>query len=67
MLIKWALDRCIADGVPAYLESTAVASGLYTRLGFTSEEKISMAFQDGTSYEEMGYLFRANDVAGNQN
>ena len=62
MLIRWALDKCSADGIPAYLESTAVASALYTRLGFKAEEKISMRFQDGSVYEEVGYLFRANDI-----
>ena len=58
MLIKWALDRCIQERIPAYLESTPVAWTLYQRLGFTPEERISMTFEDGSVYEEVGYLFR---------
>lgn len=60
MLIKWALDRCAKEGVPAYLESTSIASALYQRLGFTPKERISMTFDDGSIYEEIGYLFRPN-------
>jgi hypothetical protein len=58
MLIKWALDRCSEERIPAYLESTAVASALYQRLGFTPKESISMTFEDGSMYGELGYLFR---------
>ncbi|MCJ1280204.1 hypothetical protein MMC21_008031 [Puttea exsequens] len=58
ILITWALDRCRKDEKLAYLESTSVAWPLYTRLGFTPGEKISMTFQDGSAYEEVGYLFR---------
>lgn len=58
ILIKWGLDRCSEDKTSAYLESTPVASALYTRLGFTPEEKISMTFPDGSEYEEVGFLFR---------
>ncbi|KAL9611614.1 MAG: hypothetical protein Q9167_003729 [Letrouitia subvulpina] len=58
MLIRWALDRCIKERVPAYLESTPTAWALYQRLGFTPKETISMTFDDGSVYEEVGYLFR---------
>ena len=58
MLIKWALERCRKDEVPAYLESTAIAGTLNQRLGFTPEEKISLTFHDGRVYEEVAYLFR---------
>ncbi len=58
MLIRWALDRCRKEGVPAQLESTATALTLYQRMGFMPEEGISMMLEDGTVYEEVGYLFR---------
>ncbi|MCJ1344462.1 hypothetical protein MMC31_002665 [Peltigera leucophlebia] len=58
MLIKWALDQCSKDKTSAYLESTPVAWALYTRLGFTPEEKISMTFPDKSSYKEVGFLCR---------
>lgn len=58
ILIKWALDRCIEDKTSAYLESTLVAWALYTRLGFTPQEKVPMTFPDGSVYEEVGFLFR---------
>ena len=61
MLVKWALERCTKENVPAYLESTPVASALYQRLGFTQEQRISMTFEDGSRYEEVGYLFRPSD------
>ncbi|KAL9127406.1 MAG: hypothetical protein Q9217_003702 [Psora testacea] len=65
MLIKWALDNCSKEGIPAYLESTPVAWALYQRVGFTAEERISMTFEDGRVYEEIGYLFRrGNEEAG---
>ena len=64
MLIKWALDRCSHDGKSAYLESTSTAYDLYMRLGFTPKTKISMVLPDGSTYEEIGFLFQpGKDVA----
>lgn len=61
MLIKWALDKCMKESVPAYLESTPVAWALYQRLGFTAEQRIALMFEDGSKYEEVGYLFRPSE------
>ena len=58
MLIGWALPKCVRDGIPAYLESTPVASVLYRKLGFEAKERFSMTFEDGSTYEEEGYLFQ---------
>jgi ribosomal protein S18 acetylase RimI-like enzyme len=33
-LVQWGIDRAIEDNVPAFLESTPAALGLYKRLGF---------------------------------
>ena len=66
ILIKWALDRCSKDKISAYLESTPVAGALYTRLGFTPEEKISITFPDGSAYEEVGFLFRPDNGVASQ-
>ena len=58
MVIKWALDKCSKERIPAYLEATPKSWALYKKLGFTLEERISMTFDDGSVYEEIGYLFR---------
>ena len=64
LLVKWALDRCKRDDVPAYLESTLNAGLFYQRHGFESVKKLSMALdgvgKDGASivYEEMCLIFR---------
>lgn len=61
MLIAWGLDKCVRERISAYLESTFIAEALYRRLGFTRKERISMTFEDGSLYEEVGYLFRPGE------
>jgi ribosomal protein S18 acetylase RimI-like enzyme len=39
-LVKWGLEKADRDQVPAYLESTPVALGLYKRLGFKVLRKL---------------------------
>ncbi|KAF2422400.1 hypothetical protein EJ08DRAFT_653181 [Tothia fuscella] len=39
-LVKWGLDQADKDQVPAYLESTPAAVGVYERLGFESVKKV---------------------------
>jgi len=40
-LLRHVLDRCDAEGIPAYLEATSPANlALYARLGFTVVEEL---------------------------
>ncbi|WEW57466.1 hypothetical protein PRK78_002933 [Emydomyces testavorans] len=68
LLVKWGLDRCEKENVPAILEGTTNANPFYERFGFKSEERILMQLdgvgQDGASmlYEETCFVFRPNAV-----
>jgi len=63
LLIKWGIDRCTTDQVPALLESTVDAAPLYRRHGFKAAESVSMVLEenseDGTSiiYHETCFLY----------
>ena len=63
MLIKWAIDKCKEEKIPAYLESTPMASALYRRLGFGPGKRFHITFEDGSTYEEEGYLFQPDEVS----
>ncbi|KAF1812936.1 hypothetical protein P152DRAFT_367512, partial [Eremomyces bilateralis CBS 781.70] len=41
-LVKWGTDRADGDGLPAYLESTPAAVGVYERLGFKVQRRLSV-------------------------
>ena len=58
MLIKWAIEKCKEQRLPAYLESTPMASALYQRLDFQPKKSFHMKFEDGSIYEEEAYLFQ---------
>lgn len=63
MLLRWCLQRCLRDNVPAYLESTAEAGQLYEKHGFERIDTIALML-DGNEesdkpikYEETSFLF----------
>ena len=60
--MQWGLERCISEGVPAYLESTLEAGPLYSKHGFDVVETVEMGLEarDGkpTTYKEICFLFR---------
>ena len=58
LLVQWGLDKCKAEHYPAYLEATPEGSGLYKRLGFVFQKRLSVTHEDGSIYEEEAYLFR---------
>lgn len=67
LLIKWGVDRCIEDHVPALLESTVDAGPLYRRHGFRAAEDISMELGQTAGgmpvvYEETSFLYTHQDV-----
>ena len=68
MLVKWGIDRCTAEHVPGFLESTVAAGRLYRRHGFNAVEDISMELEqkaeDGTAvvYRETTFLFTPSDI-----
>lgn len=63
LLLKWGLDRCARNGVPAYLEGTVDAGPLYYRHGFEAADNISMTLEQISGngvplvYEETCFLF----------
>lgn len=66
-LVRWALNRCEAEGFPAYVESTVEAVAFYERLGFEFAGKISMEIGEVTGdkdhglYEEIGCIYTPNN------
>jgi hypothetical protein len=42
MMVKWALDKCEAEGRPAFVTSTVEALPFYEKLGFEVAGRISM-------------------------
>ncbi|KAF2028370.1 acyl-CoA N-acyltransferase [Setomelanomma holmii] len=64
MLVDWALEKCEAEGLPAYVESTVEAVPFYERLGFEEAGRISMDLRSVCSdetaglYEEVGCIYR---------
>ncbi|KAL6717454.1 hypothetical protein ACLMJK_005369 [Lecanora helva] len=64
-LIKWGLDKCVEDNLPAYLESTLTAGPLYERLGFTLVENISIILGGSTLYHEACYLYKPSKLSLN--
>jgi ribosomal protein S18 acetylase RimI-like enzyme len=41
-LVKWGLEQCERVSLPAYVEATPVAVGLYKRLGFVELRTIEI-------------------------
>jgi predicted N-acetyltransferase YhbS len=63
LLIRWGLEHCRGDNVPAYLESTVEAGPLYERHGFKAVENLSMVLEGMARdsipivYEETCFIF----------
>ena len=55
-LIRWGLDKCAREGIPAYLESTPNAASIYERLGFWRVERLSIVLSGSITYEEICYV-----------
>jgi predicted N-acetyltransferase YhbS len=49
-LVQWGIDKAEEVGLPAYLESSPAAVGLYTRLGFKELRKISVIRNDESHF-----------------
>ncbi|KAI0095553.1 putative GNAT family acetyltransferase [Hypoxylon sp. NC0597] len=62
MMVRWGMDQCRKNCVPAYLESTLEAASFYRKLGFEAVEKISLQYEAGNSktsqvYEEICFVY----------
>jgi predicted N-acetyltransferase YhbS len=63
MLVQWALDRCEAEGCPAYVESTVEAVQFYENLGFKEAGRIAIDLsglsdqRDVDIYQEAGCIY----------
>jgi len=60
-LIRWGLDRCAKNKIPAYLESTLSAAPIYEKLGFKTAERLSIVLEGPVIYEEACCLYEPND------
>ncbi|RMZ73417.1 hypothetical protein GMOD_00007925 [Pyrenophora seminiperda CCB06] len=57
MLLRWGLDVCEREQVPAYLESTVeTAENFYMKAGFAEKGRIQLMVK-GELYEEVAYLY----------
>lgn len=45
-LVEWGTDKADADGLPAYLESSPAAAGVYERLGFKVQKRLNILKND---------------------
>ncbi|KAM5473410.1 hypothetical protein MauCBS54593_002204 [Microsporum audouinii] len=69
LLVKWGLEHCNKEQVPAALESTMDAVSFYEKLGFVDEGKISMKLNgvgtkgESVLYEESLFVFRPSPTA----
>jgi GNAT superfamily N-acetyltransferase len=69
LLLRWALEHCARENVPAYLEGTIDAGPLYERHGFKAVANLSMVLEgiirDGEPvvYEETCFIFRPNVIS----
>ncbi|OTA55559.1 putative GNAT family acetyltransferase [Hypoxylon sp. EC38] len=62
MMVRWGMNQCKKNCVPAYLESTLEAASFYRKLGFEAVEKISLQYESGNSnisqvYEEICFVY----------
>ncbi|KAI0834418.1 putative GNAT family acetyltransferase [Hypoxylon sp. FL0890] len=62
MMVRWGMNQCRKEGIPAYLESTLEASSFYKKLGFVDVEKISLRYDVENSkmwkiYEEICFVY----------
>lgn len=46
MMIRWGTERADGEGLPCYLDSTAVAKGVYERYGFREVDRLVLEGQD---------------------
>ncbi|KAK2871831.1 hypothetical protein FQN49_002774 [Arthroderma sp. PD_2] len=69
LLVKWGLELCNKDKVPAVLEGTMNAVPFYQRHGFIDEGEISMNLEgvgpkgESVLYEERSFIFRPSSTA----
>lgn len=57
MLLRWGLDQCDQQGIPAYLESTTeAAKTFYAKAGFKEKGRIQLMVK-GELYEEVACLY----------
>ncbi|KAJ2975927.1 hypothetical protein NUW58_g8221 [Xylaria curta] len=56
LLIRWGMDRCKLERVPAYVESTVEAAGLYAKHGFTAVGRLSLDITNPESREVETYI-----------
>jgi predicted N-acetyltransferase YhbS len=61
-LVRWGIDRCDKEGVPAYLERTLNAAAFYEKMGFRALDRISLTYDlDGENkdwvYEEIVFRY----------
>jgi len=56
-LLRWGLDACERELVPAYLDSTVeAAEKFYLKVGFTEKGRIKLVVK-GEVYEEVACLY----------
>jgi predicted N-acetyltransferase YhbS len=57
LLLRWGLDLCEKEGVPACLDSTVeAAQTFYQKAGFTERGRISLIV-NGEKYEEIACVY----------
>lgn len=61
-LVQWGIDRSEKDRVPVYLESSAAAKGVYTRLGFEAIKELPTPEDGGRPH--MAMLRKPRAVSG---
>lgn len=55
-MIRWGTERADADGVASYLDSTAVAKGVYERYGFREVDRLVLEGQDHGGKDLIEYM-----------
>ncbi|KAI1382924.1 putative GNAT family acetyltransferase [Hypoxylon trugodes] len=63
MMVRWGMEQCKQDNVPAYLESTLEAADFYRKLGFIDKETFTLAYEETDSklpgvYEEISFTYQ---------
>jgi hypothetical protein len=71
MMVRWGLEQCNNEGVVGYLESTLNAVPFYTKMGFTSQERISLRYfnswrNEYEVYEEIAFVHHPKSLTVSQ-
>ncbi|KAI5925308.1 putative GNAT family acetyltransferase [Camillea tinctor] len=60
LMVRWGMEQCERERVPAYLESTLEAAPFYAKSGFRAVEKFALDYESGgrtERYEEISFVY----------